>query len=101
MGSIAAESQAEFDIGSGVLSFCVKVSPRKKGSRRQSTDSLMKRAGREVGEEPKGVKQPRPSRKEGEETAEQSVADPVPSAREIAAAEAARARLYGDTSEGV
>ncbi|KAK9907772.1 hypothetical protein WJX75_009714 [Coccomyxa subellipsoidea] len=86
------KKKADFDIGCGLISISVTIgSPRKEGRREES---LMKRTAK-AGEEAKNVKQARSSRLKGEE---ESTAQPMqekqPSAREIAAAKAARARLY-------
>lgn len=100
MGTLAADSKAELDVCNGVLSFSVKVSPLKK-ARAQGAESLMKRADRDVCQDAqKAVKQARPSEQGSEQTAEQPMEERKISAREIAAAKAARARLYGDASGG-
>lgn len=86
------EKKADFDIGCGLISISVTIgSPRKEGRREES---LMKRTAK-AGEEAKNVKQARSSRLKGEEeSAAQPMQEKQPSAREIAAAKAARARLY-------
>ena len=86
------ERRADFDIGHGSISISVTVgSPRKKG---RKEETLMKRTAK-AGEEAKQVKQARASRLQGqEEAAVQPMEEKQPSAREIAAAKAARARLY-------
>lgn len=91
-----AEKRADFDIGNGVISFSVTVgSPRKKG---RKEESLMKRTAK-AGEEAKNVKQAR--LKGEEEDMTQSLTGNQPSTREIAAAKAARARLYSKAQEQV
>lgn len=86
------ERKAQFDIGCGVLSFSVTLgTPPKKG---RKENPLMKRTAK-AGEEAKNVKQARANRQRVDEGGdEQGMTEKQPSAREIAAAEAARARLY-------
>jgi hypothetical protein len=87
MGAVASEGRAHFD---KLLSFLNAVSsPLRK--------DLMKRAGRDASEQAKSPKQARASRHRAQD-AEPPAADLIPaepSAREIAAAKAARERLYG------
>ncbi|CAL8462750.1 g2283 [Coccomyxa elongata] len=84
-----AEKRADFDKGNGVIPFSVTGgSPRKKG---RKEETLMKRTAK-AGEEAKNVKQARLKGEEGDMT--QSLTGNQPSSREIAAAKAARARLY-------
>ena len=86
---MGTEKRADFDIGNGVISFSVTVGSRRKEGRKE--ESLMKRTAK-AGEEAKNVKQAR--LKGEEEDMTQSLTENQPSAREIAAAKAARARLY-------
>ena len=88
MGAVASEGRAHFD---KLFSFLQTVSsPLRK--------DLMKRAGRDASEQTKSPKQARATWKkpqDGDGTSAEQLIKAEPSAREIAAAKAARERLYG------
>lgn len=73
-------------------------SPLKRVRAGTQQELIMKRAGREAAGEALGLKQPRRSQVQAaDETRGQNMANKHPTERELAAAKAARARLYGNT----